>query len=151
MTTSPLADARVRSTAELTDRWRSVLHPATFPARSLWLTWFDAGGRQLPVVVPVEDLPALPEPALLVGLREVHGSVVDDQLGGAGHLALALCRPGEPVVTAEDEAWAEQLRSVLDDDLVAGTWSLHVAAAGAVLPLVDGAVRSGGGRSTARR
>ncbi|MCF6737200.1 hypothetical protein [Blastococcus sp. KM273129] len=137
MTTSPLADARVRSAAELTDRWRSVLHPATFPARSLWLTWFDTDGRQLPVVVPVDDLPALPEPALLVGVREVHGSVVDDQLGGAGHLALALCRPGEPVVTAEDETWAAELRSTLDDGAVAGTWSLHLAAAGSVLPLVD--------------
>jgi hypothetical protein len=138
MTTSPLADARVRSALELTDRWRSVLAPATFPARSLWLTWFDADGRQLPVVVPVDDLPTLPEPALLVGLREVHGSVVDDQLGGTGHLALALCRPGEPVLTAEDEAWAGELRSVLDDDLVPGTWSLHVAVAGSVLPLVEG-------------
>ncbi|MGY1834417.1 hypothetical protein ACI79P_04825 [Blastococcus sp. SYSU DS0510] len=137
MTTSPLADARVRSAAELTDRWSTLLGPDGFGARSLWLTWFDADGRQLPVVVPVDDLPALPEPALLVGLREVHGSVVHDQLGGTGHLALALCRPGEPDVTAEDEAWAQELRSVLDDDLVAGTWSLHVAVAGRVLPLVE--------------
>lgn len=137
MTTSPLADARVRSAAELTDRWSTLLGPDGFGARSLWLTWFDADGRQLPIVVPVDDLPALPEAALLVGLREVHGSVVDDQLGGAGHLALALCRPGEPVVTAEDEVWAGELRSVLDDDAVPGTWSLHLAAAGSVLPLVD--------------
>ena len=137
MTTSPLADARIRSAADLTERWRLVLDPPVFAARSLWLTWFGTDGRQLPVVVPVEDLPALPDPALLVGLREVHGSVVDDQLGGSGHLSLALCRPGEPVITAEDDAWAEGLRSVLDDDRAAGTWSLHVAAAGSVLPLVE--------------
>ncbi|MGY2001658.1 hypothetical protein [Blastococcus sp. SYSU DS1024] len=138
MTTSPLADARIRSAADLSDRWRSVLDSPVFAARSLWLTWFGTDGRQLPVVVPVDDLPLLPDPALLVGLREVHGSVVDDQLGGGGHLALALCRPGEPVITAEDDAWAEGLRSVLDDDRAPGTWSLHVAASGSVLPLVDG-------------
>ncbi|MGY1884193.1 hypothetical protein ACI799_02660 [Blastococcus sp. SYSU DS0753] len=137
MTTSPLADARIHSAADLTDRWRAVLDPVQFAGRRLWLTWFGTDGRQLPVVVPVDDLPPLPDPGLLVGLREVHGSVVDDQLGGRGHLALALCRAGDPAVTAEDDAWAEGLRSVLDDDGVAGTWSLHVAASGSVLPLVE--------------
>ncbi|MGY1915898.1 hypothetical protein [Blastococcus sp. SYSU DS0973] len=137
MTTPPLTDARVRSADDLTDRWSAVLGSAEFGARSLWLTWFGADGRQLPVVVPVDDLPLAPDPALLVGLREVHGSVLGDQFGGAGHLALALCRPGGPAITADDDAWAEALRSVLDDDRVAGTWSLHVAASGTVVPLVE--------------
>ncbi|WP_347057419.1 hypothetical protein ABC795_12000 [Blastococcus sp. HT6-30] len=136
MTTPPLADARVRSADDLTDCWSAVLGSAEFGTRSLWLTWFATDGRQLPVVVPVDDLPLAPDPALLVGLREVHRSVLGDQLGGAGHLALALCRPGAPQVTADDDAWAEALRSVLDDDPVAGTWSLHVAASGTVVPLV---------------
>lgn len=136
MTTPPLADAPVRSAEDLAGRWHAVLGTTEFGSRSLWLTWFGADGRQLPVVVPVEDLPLAPDPALLIGLREVHGSVVGDQLGGAGHLALALCRPGEPAITAADDDWAEALRSVLDDDRVAGTWTLHLAAGGRVLPLV---------------
>ena len=134
MTISPPTDVPVRSAADLTDRWRSMLDEPVFGARSLWLTWFGSDGRQLPVVVPVEDLPLAPDSALLVGLREVHRSVVADQLGGEGHLALALCRPGTPAVTGDDEAWGEALRDVLDD----GTWSLHVAAGGEVVPLIAG-------------
>ncbi|MGY2082282.1 hypothetical protein [Blastococcus sp. SYSU DS0539] len=137
MTTPSLADAPVRSAGDLTDRWHAVLGSAEFRARSLWLTWFGTDGRQLPVVVPVDDLPRAPDPAVLVGLREVHASVLGDQLGGAGHLALALCRPGGPEITADDDGWAEALRTVLDDDRVAGSWSLHVAAGGSVVPLVE--------------
>ena len=137
MTTPPLADAPIRSAAELTDRWATLLDPPEFAGRSLWLTWLGADGRQLPVVVPVEDLPQRPDAALLVGLGEVHGGVLRDQLGGAGHLALALCRPGPSAITEDDDAWAEALRSALDDERIGGTWSLHVAAGGAVLPLVD--------------
>ncbi|MGY2065575.1 hypothetical protein [Blastococcus sp. SYSU DS0619] len=136
MTTSSLTDAPVRSADDLTARWHAVLGSAGSGGRSLWLTWFAPDGRQLPVVVPVEDLPLAPDPALLVGLREVHGSVLGDQLGGAGHLALALCRPGGPEITADDDDWAEALRSVLDDERVPGSWSLHLAAGGSVLPLV---------------
>ncbi|WP_346619294.1 hypothetical protein [Blastococcus montanus] len=133
MTTPPLADVPVRSATDLTDRWLAVLDPPEFGARSLWLTWFGADGRQLPIVVPVDDLPQRPDPALLAGLREVHAGVLHDQLGGSGHLALALCRPGEPAVTADDVAWADALRPVLDGD----SWSLHLAAGGSVLPLVE--------------
>ena len=137
MTTPQLADAPIRSAADLADRWRALLDPPAFAARTLWLTWLGADGRQLPVVVPVEDVPNRPDPALLVGLRDVHDGVLRDQLGGAGHVALALCRPGGAAVTADDDAWAAALRSVLDDDRIGGSWSLHVAAGGTVLPLVD--------------
>ncbi|MDK3258503.1 hypothetical protein [Blastococcus capsensis] len=133
MTISPPTDAPVRSTADLTDRWLAVLGTPEFAGRSLWLTWFGTDGRQLPVVIPVDDLPPLPDQVLLVGLRDVHATVLGDQLGGEGHLALALCRPGGPEITADDEAWAEALRSVLDE----ASWSLHLAAAGNVLPLAD--------------
>ena len=134
MTTPPLADAPIRSAADLADRWRSLLDPPEFAGRSLWLTWIGRDGRQLPVVVPVDELPRAPDPVLLVELREVHTRVQHDQLGGAGHLALALCRPGTAEVTEDDDAWVEALRSVLDD----GAWSLHLAAAGRIVPLVDG-------------
>ena len=138
MTISPPTDVPVRSAADLADRWLAVLGESVSGARSLWLTWFGRDGRQLPVVVPVDDLPLAPDSALLVGLRRVHDSVAIDQLGGAGHLALALCRPGDPTVTGDDEEWAEALRGVLDDGRGAGSWSLHLAAGGEVVPLVPG-------------
>ena len=134
MTISPLTAPPVRSAAELTQRWLSILEPPDFGARSLWLTWFGTDGRQLPLVVPVDNLPLAPDSALMVGLRELHASVLVDQLGGAGHLALVLCRTGPPSVTGDDEQWVEALRGALDED----SWSLHLAAGGAVVPLVGG-------------
>jgi hypothetical protein len=137
MTTTPLADVPIRSADELTNRWMMLLNPPVFGARSLWLSWFSSDHRMLPVVVPMDDLPLVPEPALVMGLRQVHDSILEEQLGGDGHLALALCRPGQPEITEDDDEWAEALRSALDDGQIDGSWSLHLAAGGSVVPLVE--------------
>jgi hypothetical protein len=69
-------------------------------------------------------------------LRLLNESVVDGQLGDDAHLALALCRPGEPVVSDSDDEWVDALSEVFDG-LVAQTWSLHLGAGGRVEPLVE--------------
>jgi hypothetical protein len=122
---------------DLTTRWTGLLNPPVFTARSLWLCWFGTDGRMLPAVVPVDDLPLVPDPALLMGLRQVHDSILEEQLGGDGHLALALCRPGQPEITEDDDEWAEALREALDHGQIDGSWSLHLAADGRVVPLVE--------------
>jgi hypothetical protein len=137
MTKPSLADIPVRSADELTSRWTSLLDPPVFGARSLWLMWLDADGRMLPVVIPVDDVPPVPDPAMLAGLRRMHDGVADEHLDGEGHLAMALCRPGRPEITEDDDEWAEALRDQLDDGQIDGTWSLHLAAAGTVVPIVD--------------
>ena len=136
-TTPPLANVPIRSADDLTGRWTMLLNPPVFGARSLWLSWLGTDGRMLPVVVPVDDLPLVPEPALVMGLRQVHDSILEEQLNGDGHLALALCRPGEPAITEDDDEWAEALRSALDDGQIDGSWSLHLGAGGSVVPLVE--------------
>jgi hypothetical protein len=135
-TTPPLADVPIRSADDLTRRWTALLNPPVFGARSLWLTWVGTDGRMLPVVVPVDDLPLLPDPAFVMSLRQVHDSILEEQLGGDGHLAMALCRPGQAEISEDDDEWAEALRSALDDGQIDGSWSLHLAAAGQVVPLV---------------
>ena len=57
-------------------------------------------------------------------------------LGDDAHLALALCRPGEAVVSDSDDEWVDALGEVFDG-LVAQTWSLHLGAGGRVEPLVQ--------------
>ena len=136
-TTPPLPSVPVRSAEELTERWASLLDPPVFGARSLWLSWIGDDGLMLPVVVPIDDLPELPDAALLMGLRQVHDGVTDDHLDGEGHLAMALCRPGQPEITASDDEWAEEFRAMFDDGQIDGTWSLHLAAGGTVVPLVN--------------
>ena len=136
MTTSGFAAIPVRSPSELTARWRTMLEPPVFGARALWLSWFDADGRQSPLVVPVDDLPESPDPAIYDGLRGLNATVVDTQPGPGGHLAMALCRPGGATVTDSDDEWVAALSEVFDG-LVDQTWSLHLAAARRVLPLVE--------------
>jgi hypothetical protein len=43
---------------------------------------------------------------------------------------VALCRPGRPKVTKNDEAWAEGLRDALDGVPVTPNPTLHLAAGG---------------------
>jgi hypothetical protein len=136
MTTPPLADVRIRTSEELTAHWIALLDPPTFGARSLWLTWLEDDGRPLPVIIPVDDLPRLPDNGMLFGLLAVHDAIAEEHLGGGGHLAMALSRPGRPDVTDDDDAWVDALSEVLDDQ-IDGTWSLHLAAGGNVRPLVD--------------
>ena len=135
MTTPALAEVPVRSALALTRRWVDLLQPPKFGARSLWLAWFDADGRQSPVLVPVDALPVTPDASMFDSLRVLNETVVQAQLGDDGHLAMALCRPGEAVVSDSDDEWVDALGEVFDG-LVGQTWSLHLAAGGRVEPLI---------------
>ncbi len=104
MTTPPLAQVPVRSAAELTRRWADLLDPPVFAARSLWLMWLTEDGRSLPLVVPVDELPARPDLLVLGRLADFHEAVTEGV--HVAHLAMALCRPGHPMTTAADEVWA---------------------------------------------
>ncbi len=134
MTKPPLADVPIRSADDLT-RWARLLEPPVFAARSLWLTWLDGGGLMLPMVMPVDDLPETPDGALLHGLLQLHDTVCGHLGDDEAHLAMALCRPGRPEVTPQDGEWAAFFQLDLDD-AIEGTWSLHLAAAGYVTPIV---------------
>jgi hypothetical protein len=100
------------------------------------VAWFDAEGRQSPLLMPVDNLPVSPDPSMFDGLRVLNGTVVEAQLGDDSHLAMALCRPGEAVVSDSDDEWVDALSEVFDG-LVGQTWSLHLAAGGRVEPLVE--------------
>lgn len=134
MTTPPLAEIPIRSAVDMTARWATLLAPPLFGARSLWLCWLD-DGLMLPVVVPVDEIPARPDRTTLTNLVSVCESVAEEHVLGEAHVAMALCRPGLPAVTRDDEAWAAGLREAFAGS--GGTWSLHLAAGGSVLPMVD--------------
>ncbi|GAB3316183.1 hypothetical protein GCM10027451_32620 [Geodermatophilus aquaeductus] len=136
VTTPLLADVPVRSPLALTRRWASLLQPLLFDTRSLWLAWFGPDGRQSPVLLPVEDLPDRPDLSLVSGLLGVHDEVAASHGSNDVLLAMALCRPGEPVETADDTDWLMAFHDVLGDALDQA-WSLHLAAGGRVEPLVE--------------
>jgi hypothetical protein len=132
MTLPPLAEVPIRSSLALTRRWVALLSPLTFDRRTLWLASLAADGRQSPVLLPIEDVPARPDPRFLRGLLGLaHAQIEDD-----GLVALALCRPGEAVENDDDRDWADELADLFDAELD-GSWSLHLAAGGRVEPLVE--------------
>jgi hypothetical protein len=135
MTKPPLADVPIRSADELTHRWATLLDPPIFGARSLWLMWLGTDGLMLPIVVPVDDVPHRFDGRLTSGLLHLHDAVTEEHLAGAGHLAMALCRPGGAAPTDDDLEWAEDLRLHVEDQ-IDGTWSLHLAAGDRVSSLV---------------
>lgn len=135
MTISSLADVPIRSAAELTERWTTLLAPPVFGARSLWLLWLGTDGRMMPVVVPVDDVDRRPDRALVAGLLELHSGVAEQFLDGSAHLAMALCRPGGPEMTEDDAAWVAELPVMFGAEFN-GTWSLHLAADGQVTELI---------------
>ncbi|MGY1640807.1 hypothetical protein ACI782_06680 [Geodermatophilus sp. SYSU D00703] len=132
MTLPPLAEVPIRSSLALTRRWVALLSPLFFDRRTLWVTWLAPDGRQSPVLLPIEDVAARPDDQFVRGLLDLASAPLEDD----GHVALALCRPGEAVESADDHAWADALSQRLDADLD-GSWSLHLAAGGRVEPLQE--------------
>jgi hypothetical protein len=135
MRSPELLQTPVRSAVELTARWSDLLEPPVFGTRELWLAWVGDDGLMLPLVTPIEDIPLRPERDLMPGLRGLHDTVAGLHPTPV-HLAMALCRPGPPTVIADDASWAEALRAEVGDHLD-GPWSLHLAAGGSVLPIVN--------------
>ena len=135
MPSPELLHTPVLSAVELTARWSDLLEPPVFGARSLWLAWVRTDGFMLPIVTPIDDIPLRPEPDLMPGLRRLHEAVTAAEPEPL-HLATALCRPGSPLLSADDTAWAATLRAEVGDRIDGG-WSLHLAAGGSVVPVGD--------------
>jgi hypothetical protein len=102
-------DAPVITDEDLLQRWRDLMGPGGFDGRSLWLAWFAEDGRQLPLLVPVEGVPAHPEPEMVRGLVQLVRTTVAD-LSPAAWAAAALSRPGPRQPCEDDRAWGRALR-----------------------------------------
>ena len=136
MTTPPLADVPVTTQRALRQRWADVLAPPVFSARSLWIMWLRPDGSALPTLVPIDELPRRFDAAAARGLVDLAATISEEHSGGNGHVAFALCRPGHPASTAGDQEWAAGLhRAAARAGL--RSWSLHLAAGGAVVSLVE--------------
>lgn len=124
----------VTTCAELSERWAFVLGGGGFAGRGVWLLWFDGDGRQLPLVVPVDDVPDEIDPRLATNTTWIAGQVAADTAGDGASVAIALSRPGPPVVNGADRAWANGLRGAADAQGLR-MWDLHLATPGHVRPL----------------
>lgn len=88
--------------AAIEDRTLNLI--GTAGSRQLWLMMLDAHDQQLPVVIPLDDLPRLPNTAstdALIG----RAAAILAQAGGC-QLVLVWERPGRGRLLPHDTAWA---------------------------------------------
>ncbi|GAB3924618.1 hypothetical protein GCM10011575_03890 [Microlunatus endophyticus] len=133
--------SHVTTVDDLRRRWRSLMGDGGFGRTSLWIIWFDERGQQLPVVVPIDDLPAELEPDGVDNLIMIIGSPAEL---GAASVALLLSRPGPGSVIDEDRRRANQIlagvhRAQQRGALELKVWPLHLATTDSVrqLPVDD--------------
>lgn len=127
----------VRTDEDLRRRWRSMMGADGFGRTSLWVVWYDADGRQLPVVMPIDDLPEVLDAVLLDNLIMVLAGPVEF---GAASVALALSRPGSATVTTADRNRANAILAAVDrarrrDEFGLKLWPIQLATANSVRTL----------------
>lgn len=107
----PLTDHRpLDTTSALLDRFEEFLHRAL--RRQLWICFLDDDLVQLPLVVPVEDVPVRPRAEPLAGLLDAFEEV--GRHVGASRLVVVLERPGPGAARTSDAAWTEAVTSGLE-------------------------------------
>lgn len=123
----------VTSAGQLAERWQLVVDEASRGHRELWVLWFDADGRQLSVVVPVEGVDLRPDDRLVANLMDVVHAVLEAHAPG-GWASLALARPGPATLDDDDRAWGRAVHQAATERGL-HLPPLHVAAAGRVTVL----------------
>ena len=106
LTPARAAEEPLLTERDMVRRIEELIAPAIHNGQ-LWIMFLDARRRQLPLMVPIEDIPALPTDrcvgqmtGILAELREQYESVI-----------LVLERLGTNAVAVVDRRWAEALRA----------------------------------------
>jgi hypothetical protein len=127
----------VHTDEDVRRRWRSMMGEEGFGRTTLWIVWYAADGRQLPVVVPIDDPPEVLEPE---GVDNLVMIMADPASFGATSVALLLSRPGPGSVTPVDRDRANALLSGLDrarrsNRFPLKVWPIHLATTNSVRQL----------------
>jgi hypothetical protein len=96
--------------AEVIDRVDQLIDEDARRNRSLWLFFLTADGVQLPVVVPIDEVPVSPDPDLVGSLCDLIAHVLCDSAPG-GSAVITLVRDNGLSVTGSDQQWFVALKS----------------------------------------
>ena len=125
-----LNDMVVHTDADLEPVWRTVMGPYPPGLRSVWMLLLDDDGHLLPVAVPIDDMPAVPDRALADGLARTLAGVRE-----LGEPVLLFSRPGARHMTEADRRWGRVLAPLTRHAVYLYTPSgLHVFAPDDLLP-----------------
>lgn len=100
-----------------------------FAYRSLWTIWFDDEGINLPLVVPIDDVPEHPDDQLVDNLMLGVRQPLD--ASEATSMAMLLSRPGGARLRLADRAWARALIAAAQRRQLT-MWPVHLATHGRV-------------------
>ena len=105
-----LASTPVITDADVLARVDEIIEPAARPERALWLFFFYSDGTQAPVIVPLDDMPELPEQGdaelAFHMLRHFYGLGDDDDIS----FVLTICRDGTLELSESDRRWLRVLQ-----------------------------------------
>lgn len=98
----------------------SMLVGTAVTDRQLWIMFMDGDGVQAPVIMPIAEMPAAPDPEIVDRLAEVLGALHSDLATeqGPGSVVLTWERRGPDRPQPADLAWA---RALLDACGASGT------------------------------
>lgn len=111
----PDPDAIIATDADARELLSTLLGPAL--RRQLWAFLLASNGRQLPIVIPIDGIPASPSDEELRSIVSSLGQVLDEY-GPGGSILFALERPGDETPHGFDELWADGLHSAAEDEAV---------------------------------
>ncbi|KQM58449.1 MULTISPECIES: hypothetical protein [unclassified Agreia] len=112
---TPDPDAIIATDADARELLSTLLGPAL--RRQLWAFLLASNGRQLPIVIPIDGIPASPSDEELRSIVSSLGQVLDEY-GPGGSILFALERPGDETPHGFDELWADGLHSAAEDEAV---------------------------------
>lgn len=112
---TPDPDAIIATDADARELLSTLLGPAL--RRQLWAFLLASNGRQLPIVIPIDGIPASPSDEELRSIVSSLGQVLDEY-GPSGSILFALERPGDETPHGFDELWADGLHSAAEDEAV---------------------------------
>jgi hypothetical protein len=102
--------APLSTDAEVLDRVDQVIGNDARRDRTLWLLFLAADAVQLPVVVPIDDVPASPGPDAARCICDMIAQVLHDAAPG-GSVVITLVRGNGLSVTDPDRQWLMALRA----------------------------------------
>jgi hypothetical protein len=111
----------VTDEASLYELWQTLMGPGGFARRSIWMVFFEPGGRTIPSIQAIDEIPILPVPQFVENLEGIVAQLMDDD--GVGSAAFLLSRPGSVSMSSGDRIWARALQNLCR----IGGWPLHLA------------------------
>ena len=121
--TTPLERKPIRTERDLFERWEELMGGGGFGRRSLWLIFLDDGGQQSDLIVPIDDIPMLPDTREVAAIADLVARIREEI--GVVEVPMLISRPGSSEMTEGDRRWAMTLTEALRDQHP--RWPIHLA------------------------